>query len=94
MFVYAIAKALRQGYLPVDPYRAAVEKGYSGILNEFVTVDERGLVNLNQMCYVAGLGGDPYYRDGSFENYIGERVVSNDFKGVGPFILASIEMEN
>jgi len=45
------------------------------------------------MCYVAGLGGDPY-RDGSFENYISEPIVSNDFKGVGPFILASIEMEN
>ena len=92
MFVYALAKALRKGYLPVEPYRAAVEKGYAGILSQFVTLDERGLVNLNRMCYVAGLGGDPY-RDGSFENYISEPVVSNDFKGVGPFILASIEME-
>jgi unsaturated rhamnogalacturonyl hydrolase len=41
---------------------------------------------------VAGLGGSPY-RDGSFEYYIGERAATDDYKGVGPFILASIEYE-
>jgi unsaturated rhamnogalacturonyl hydrolase len=39
------------------------------------------------------LGGAPY-RDGSFEYYVSERVVTNDYKGVGAFILASVEMEN
>ncbi len=92
MFVYALAKAVRRGYLTGDRYSSAIGKAYTGILKQFVTVDEQDLVNLNQMCYVAGLGGDPY-RDASFENYINEKIVSNDFKGVGPFILASIEME-
>ena len=41
---------------------------------------------------MGGLGGNPY-RDGSFEYYISEKVVTNDFKGVGSFILASIEIE-
>jgi unsaturated rhamnogalacturonyl hydrolase len=41
---------------------------------------------------VAGLGGDPY-RDDSYEYYIKERIRSNDPKAVGPFILASLEME-
>ena len=41
----------------------------------------------------AGLGGDPY-RDGSYAYYIGEKVVANDPKGVGAFLLASVEMEN
>jgi unsaturated rhamnogalacturonyl hydrolase len=45
----------------------------------------------NQICYVTGWGRS--YRDGSFENYISERVVTNDDKGVGPFILASAELE-
>jgi unsaturated rhamnogalacturonyl hydrolase len=38
------------------------------------------------------LGGVPY-RDGSFEYYIGEPLAANDFKGVGPFIMAALEME-
>jgi unsaturated rhamnogalacturonyl hydrolase len=41
---------------------------------------------------VAGLGGEPY-RDGSFEYYVSEKVTPNDPKGVGPFILAALEME-
>jgi unsaturated rhamnogalacturonyl hydrolase len=32
-------------------------------------------------------------RDGSFAYYVGEPVVKNDLKGVGPFILAGIEMQ-
>ena len=39
-----------------------------------------------------GLGGSPY-RDGSFEYYVGEPIAANDFKGVGSFILAALEME-
>jgi unsaturated rhamnogalacturonyl hydrolase len=46
---------------------------------------------------VAGLGGSPgggKMRDGSFEYYCREPVVKNDLKGVGPFILAGIEMQS
>ena len=58
-----------------------------------IEIDGRGLVNLNQICGTAGLGGTPY-RDGSFEYYCSEKIVTNDYKGVGPFILASLEMES
>lgn len=91
MFVYSTAKGMRQGYLP-DAYHGLVEKGYQGLLDNFISVDEQGLVTLGQICGTAGLGGTPY-RDGSFEYYIGEAIVPNDYKGVGPFILASLEME-
>ena len=91
MFVYAIAKGVRNGYLGEEHVPVA-RKGYGGILAQFVTEDERGLVNLDGICAVAGLGGKPY-RDGSFEYYIGEPVIANEYKGVGPFIMASIEME-
>jgi len=91
MFVYAIAKGIRQGYLEMRLCEVA-QRAYQGILNTFITVDHQAQVNLNQICSVAGLGGTPY-RDGSFEYYISEPVVTNDHKGVGPFILASIEME-
>jgi unsaturated rhamnogalacturonyl hydrolase len=33
-------------------------------------------------------------RDGSFDYNVGEPVVSNDLKGVGPFILAGIELQH
>ena len=91
MFVYALAKGVRMGYLG-DEYLAAAKKGYDGILAEFVTVDEQGLVNLGSICAVAGLGGNPY-RDGSYEYYVNEPVVANEYKGVGAFVLASLEME-
>jgi unsaturated rhamnogalacturonyl hydrolase len=92
MFVYAIAKGVRKGLLG-EEYIAVARRGYEGILRQFVTVDEQGLVNLDGICAVAGLGGSPY-RDGSFEYYVGEKVIANEYKGVGPFIMASIEMEN
>ncbi len=92
MFVYAIAKGVRQGYLGRE-HLAAAKRAYQGILAQFVTVDEGGLVNLDGICAVAGLGGKPY-RDGSYHYYIGEPVIRNESKGVGPFIMASIEMES
>jgi unsaturated rhamnogalacturonyl hydrolase len=91
MFVYALARGARQGYLPAD-YLAAARQGYEGIVRDLITVDSQGLVTLERVCAVAGLGGDPY-RDGSFAYYVGERVAANDYKGVGPFILASLELE-
>ena len=91
MFVYALAKGVRKSYLP-EQFLAAARRGYRGILQEFITVDATGLVSLDKTCAVAGLGGNPY-RDGSFAYYVGEKVAANDYKGVGPFILASLEME-
>lgn len=91
MFVYAIAKGVRKGYLGREVL-AVARRGYEGILKHFVEVDEQGLVNLNGICSVGGLGGKPY-RDGSFEYYISEKIVTNDYKGVGPFIMASVEIE-
>jgi len=91
MFVYAIAKGVRMGYLGAE-YMPVARRAYDGILTEFVTVDEEGLANLDGICAVAGLGGTPH-RDGTFEYYVSEKVIANDYKGVGPFILASLEME-
>jgi len=90
MFVYTLAKGVRNGYLGAD-YLAVARRGYDGLIKQFVTV-EGGLVSLNRIVSVGGLGGDND-RDGSFEYYLSEPVVSNDPKGLGPFILASLEIE-
>jgi len=92
MFVYAMAKGANRGYLPAR-YKALAAESYQGLLENLVRVDrdDREL-HLMKNCAVAGLGGEPY-RDGSFEYYISESVRDNDPKGVGPFILASLELK-
>ena len=52
-------------------------------------VQASGAVSLTNVCQVAGLG---YGRDGSYRYYMSEPVVSNDPKGIGPFIMAGIEI--
>lgn len=89
MNVYALAKGVRLGLLNED-YADSAVRGFDGILREFVRESD-GEVHLHQICQVAGLGGEPY-RDGSFGYYLSEPIVANDYKGVGPFILAGIEV--
>jgi unsaturated rhamnogalacturonyl hydrolase len=92
MFVYAIAKGVRKGYLPASDLKIA-QKGYAGIKKEFIEKGAKpGQVNLKGTVTVSGLGGNPY-RDGSYEYYISEKVITNDPKGVGAFLLAASEME-
>ena len=89
MFTYVLLKATREGWIKGVSRSKALAK-YRSLVKTFVTFGEDGLVNLNQCCEVAGLGGG---RDGSFEYYIGENIVSNDPKGIGPLIWASLEYE-
>lgn len=91
MFTYFLLKGAEKGYLDEQDLEAG-KKAYEGMLSEFVREDEDGGVSLTNVCGVAGLGGNPY-RDGSFEYYVGEEIRVNDPKGVGPFILASLEYE-
>jgi unsaturated rhamnogalacturonyl hydrolase len=90
MFVYALAKGARRGYLGPE-YRAIAMRGFDGIVRELVSVDSSGLVSLNRIVAVSGLGGKQQ-RNGSYEYYVGEPVVSNDPKGVGAFLLAAEEL--
>ncbi|WP_200801542.1 glycoside hydrolase family 88/105 protein [Bacillus sinesaloumensis] len=91
MYTYALAKGIRKGYLS-DGFLPALKRSYQGILKNFIEVDNDGTINLHQTCKTAGLGITDN-RDGSFEYYISEPVVSNDFKGLGTFIMASVEVE-
>lgn len=90
MFIYSFAKAANRGYLSSE-YFALAEKSFEGFINEFVTVSDSGLVDVLHACSGAGLGGKDQ-RDGSFEYYISEPQRTNDYKAIGPFILAAIEL--
>jgi unsaturated rhamnogalacturonyl hydrolase len=91
MFVCALAKSVRMGYLSAS-YLTVAKKGYDGIVKKFLSVDAGAQVNLEGTVSVSGLGGNPY-RDGSFDYYMSEKVVQNDPKGMGAFIQAANEME-
>ena len=91
MFAYSFFKGVRKGYLDSE-YVAKAEKAMAGIKERYLKEDENGSLHLGGICSVAGLGGNPY-RDGSFRYYISESIRVDDFKGVGPFILACVEEE-
>lgn len=91
MLAYAFAKAARRGWLGSEVLLAA-QRAYRGLLENQIKIDAAGQLHLEGICLVAGLGGEPY-RDGSYAYYTGEPVGADDFKGVGPFILAALEME-
>ena len=100
MFAYVLLKGYRKGYLSEEYLKAGV-KAYNGILKQFIKVNPDKTISLTRCCAVSGLGPGPgpyvkkpnYKRDGSFEYYMSEPIRDNDAKGVGPFIWASLEME-
>ncbi|HXD31953.1 MAG TPA: glycoside hydrolase family 88 protein [Pyrinomonadaceae bacterium] len=92
MFVYALAKGIRQGYLAPYSFLPVAQKGYQGITQQFIQIESNGQVNLKGTVSVSGLGGNPY-RDGSYDYYLSEKIVTNDTKGMGAFLMASTEMD-
>jgi unsaturated rhamnogalacturonyl hydrolase len=92
MFTYFLLNAAQNGYID-KKYLAMGKNAYKSMLRQFIKENADGTISLTNVCAVAGLGGNPY-RDGSYEYYVGEPQRDNDPKGVGPFIMASILMEN
>lgn len=95
MFAYSFLKGARLGYLD-KKYGDAGRRAYEGALHEFVAVSPGGLAEIHRACAAAGLGDDPEkerYRSGEYDDYVNERIRSNDPMAVAPFILASLEAE-
>ncbi|MDQ2862618.1 MAG: glycoside hydrolase family 88 protein, partial [Bacteroidota bacterium] len=82
---------VRLGLLP-SSFLPVAKRGYDGIIQTFIKKNAEGQIDLHETVSVSGLGGKPY-RDGSYDYYTSEKVVVNDPKGVGAFLLASNEME-
>lgn len=91
MFVYALLKGVRLGYLPAE-YGPRATELYEKFVDRFLRKNPDGTLSLTDCCAVAGLGGKQL-RSGTFDYYISEPVIDNDCKGVGPFIWASIEYD-
>lgn len=91
MFVYAMMKGVRLGYLPAE-MKDESRRLYERFVERFVRENGDGTISITDCCAVAGLGGKTM-RSGDFDYYISEPVIENDCKGVGPFVWASLEYE-
>ena len=95
MFTYALLKGIRLGLLD-ESYIPVALKAYDGLIKTFITQNGSN-VDIHKICRSAGLG--PAYnreRDGSANYYLDGSdvtVVSNEGKGIGSFIMASLEYE-
>jgi len=90
MFVYTLAKGINQGYLSRERYLPVAQRGFNGLIKLLVKTEPNGTIDLTQICLSAGLG---YGRDGTYAYYLKEPIVENDPKGVGPFIMACVQMQ-
>lgn len=90
MIAYSALKGARLNVLD-KKFRSIGQDIFSGVIKKCLS-NKEGKLNLDGICIMAGLGPDDKpHRDGSFEYYISEKIVSNDAKGVGPLIMAYVE---
>ena len=82
LFVYALAKAIRMGYLD-DNYLNFAWKGYQGVIDT-LTFDENDQLVIGNICIGTGIG--------DYEHYIHRPTSQNDLHGAGAFILMAVEM--
>lgn len=86
MFAYALQKGARLGLgsdrqIGLDALDALARTRIAGVPARFEGI-----------CLMAGLGGfGSSYRDGSPDYYLGEPIVADDPKGVGPLMMAAAE---
>ncbi len=83
MFAYGYMKGSRLGMLDYEERKHGTEI-FEGVVRNCLKDDE-----LTNICKVSGL--DNERRDGTVKYYLSEEVVSNDSKGVGPFMMAYAE---
>ncbi|MED5098716.1 MULTISPECIES: glycoside hydrolase family 88/105 protein [Niallia] len=84
LFVHAIAKAVRLGYLE-DKYLPFAQKGYQGVIDT-LKYDTNGNLIIGNICIGTGIG--------DYQHYIARPTSENDLHGAGAFILMCVEMNH
>jgi unsaturated rhamnogalacturonyl hydrolase len=81
MFTYVFDVAMKRGYLS-KKYQPVADKGYRGVLSR-ISLGSDGLTNLEGIC----IGTDV----GDLEWYLARPRATNDFHGLGAFLLMNEE---
>ena len=95
MFVYGLLHGVRMHYLPQNMMPKA-KAAYEALISNFVTVTNSNnstSVTLHNCVTGGNPGASSEGDDGVKANYYSKPYADNDFHGVGPFILASLEYE-
>ncbi|KAF5366571.1 hypothetical protein D9758_008980 [Tetrapyrgos nigripes] len=90
MFVYSLLKGVRRGYISDKDGSivAASKKAYAYFLDNFVVPNSNGTMDWTHTVSVGSLS-----TTGDYNYYISQTTPVNDLKGVGAFLLASLEIE-
>ncbi|KAI0168448.1 cell wall glycosyl hydrolase YteR [Pestalotiopsis sp. NC0098] len=89
MFVLGLLRGVRSGYLASAEYLAPAQTGYEALVDRFVVENADGTLDWEGTVEVGSLGSN-----GTYEYYISVPLATNDYKGAGPFMLASYEWES
>ena len=89
LICFALLKGARLGLLPPE-YGKAAQESFEAIQRHFVGRMKNGEIFIAKCCQGAGLGGSAN-RDGSFDYYLSENVISFDLKATGAYIQAACE---
>ncbi|WP_239615702.1 glycoside hydrolase family 88/105 protein [Cohnella mopanensis] len=84
LFVYTIAKAIKQGVVEQDCLDAA-NRGYRGLIGRLKFDDKDGII-VPDICIGTSAG--------DYENYVTRPTSSNDLHGVGAFVMACVAMND
>jgi unsaturated rhamnogalacturonyl hydrolase len=82
MFTYALARGVQRGYL--DPhFRAVAQRGHQGVLAR-LSVGADGRTNLADISVGTNVGDYAYY--------VGRTRATNDFHGLGAFLIMNEQL--
>lgn len=90
MFCYALARSANQGYLP-PRYKKYAQKAFKGLCDHHIYFDDQGLLYLTGTVKVGTLNFAS--SKGDYAYYVNTDRRINDFKGIGAFLFAALELE-
>lgn len=89
LFVYSAIKSVNLGICGNDILKAGL-KAFNSVTEKYISIENVPV--LHNICLMAGLGGTNN-RDGSEQYYLNEKIVSNDAKGIAPYLMAYTEIK-
>jgi unsaturated rhamnogalacturonyl hydrolase len=82
MYTYTIDKAVESGYVDAS-YQVYADRGYQGVLNR-ISLGSDGRTNLTNISIGTNVG--------SYSYYIARQRATNDFHGLGAFLIMNEQM--
>ncbi len=89
LFAYSAVKSADMGISGKNILTAGLN-AFSSVTEKYISPEK--IPVLKNICLMAGLGGADN-RDGTEKYYLSEKVVSNDAKGIAPYIMAYAEIK-